>query len=381
LTEPQSNAGQRAPKGPGLAKSVLFTLAIWTVFLGLAEIGLRLHEAGLGRDPGTVLNELRMCEPHPARLWHYKRDFQQAHETPEFRVDLRTNSWRLRSPEPELGASLRILVIGDSFTFGWGVEERERYSEVLGRILAEADPSRSVAVLNAGHWSYSFDQQLVLLRELLPRFRPQIVVQGLYAANVLIIESHDWERTGDGLIERVRKPGIRVDDLGRVRFTNDWLERPPLPSRLMTWVSRLWLNYRLSRWAMTRDLALFDTASDVHERGWGMTREALAQTGEALRRAGARWIAVGIPRDVEVSSRERSEAARRLIERPGIDLALPMRRLSELVASAGGDWVDPLPAFQGVDSSRLYFEVDPHWRPAAHEIVGRLAADRIRARP
>jgi hypothetical protein len=364
---------------PGFLKRALPTLFLWSMFLGLAEVGLRVREAWRARDPGSAVGELHMCEANGSRLWQYKANFREAHQTPEFRMTVRTNDWRLRDAEPDLAAALRILVIGGSFTFGWGVDEGERYSEVVQRAVSRALPGTSVGVLNAGHWSYGVDQQLLLLRELLPRFRPQVVVQGLYAPQVITLESHDWVRGTDGEIVEIRNPGIRVDGEGRLRFTNDWLERPALPSRVLTTASRLWLNYRLARTAMTGDLVLFDPAADVHERGWTMTRDTLGLTGRLLAGAGVRWIAMGIPRDVQASPREWSQAARRQLERPGVDLQLPTRRLASLVDRAGGDWLDLLPEITRRDSSLLYFEVDPHWRPAGHELVGRLLAERILA--
>jgi lysophospholipase L1-like esterase len=51
----------------------------------------------------------------------------------------------------------RILVIGDSFAWGYGVEESERFSQVLENRL-------NVEVINAGVSGYGTDQELLWLR-------------------------------------------------------------------------------------------------------------------------------------------------------------------------------------------------------------------------
>lgn len=78
--------------------------------------------------------------------------------TREFKHKVATNSLGLRGSKevekqkPEGG--YRILVIGDSMTFGWGVEDDETFSYVLERNLnaaaAEVGVPRRFEVINAG---------------------------------------------------------------------------------------------------------------------------------------------------------------------------------------------------------------------------------------
>jgi hypothetical protein len=53
----------------------------------------------------------------------------------DFRVQLKINNFGLRNPEPVTEAGNRIWIIGDSMAFGWGVEQNEMYSSVLGKKL------------------------------------------------------------------------------------------------------------------------------------------------------------------------------------------------------------------------------------------------------
>ena len=53
----------------------------------------------------------------------------------DFRVKISLNRHGHRNPEPAESADGRIWVIGDSMTFGWGVEHAEMYSRVLENLL------------------------------------------------------------------------------------------------------------------------------------------------------------------------------------------------------------------------------------------------------
>jgi len=88
------------------------------------------------------------------------------------------NSLGLRGPElgSDDGAHTRVLVLGDSYTFGWAVGEDEPFARVLEDLLDRND--RPVEVINAGTPGYNTVQQAALLDELWERVRPDLVVLG-----------------------------------------------------------------------------------------------------------------------------------------------------------------------------------------------------------
>jgi hypothetical protein len=86
-----------------------------------------------------------------------------------------TNSWGLRGPEPDTGAGLRGLVLGDSFMQGVFVGDDETPPVQLEREL-KALRGGDVSVLNTGHLGYAPEQYFATLQEYGPRFRPHFVV-------------------------------------------------------------------------------------------------------------------------------------------------------------------------------------------------------------
>lgn len=76
---------------------------------------------------------------------------------------------------PAAGA-MRVLMLGDSVTFGPGVAPEQTFSKVLERDLQAHDPSGRYEVLNAGVVGYNTVQELTLFREVGRRYHPDLVV-------------------------------------------------------------------------------------------------------------------------------------------------------------------------------------------------------------
>jgi lysophospholipase L1-like esterase len=135
----------------------------------LCEIVLQL----LGWKPMYV-------SPERDRFWKYDSLLGWAHqagqegifETPQFRTSVRINQNGLRGhdyPYKRVNDVGRILVIGDSFAWGYGVEESERFSELL-------EASLGVEVINAGISGYSTDQELLWFQEEGVKYNADLVI-------------------------------------------------------------------------------------------------------------------------------------------------------------------------------------------------------------
>jgi hypothetical protein len=99
------------------------------------------------------------------------------------------NSIGLRGDEPirpKTASIYRILVLGDSITLGWGVNDDETFCCQLQQRLNEGTPARHVEVINAGVAGYSTIQEAALLRRLAPELRPDLVLVGFYWNDLLM---------------------------------------------------------------------------------------------------------------------------------------------------------------------------------------------------
>ena len=94
-------------------------------------------------------------------------------------VPIRTNSLGLRSPEVTLAKppdTFRILVLGDSVTFGWSLRGEDTYASQLASLLATLRPNQRVEVINAGVSGYGTWQELRWLQETGLALEPDVII-------------------------------------------------------------------------------------------------------------------------------------------------------------------------------------------------------------
>lgn len=82
--------------------------------------------------------------------------------------------------------SFRVVCMGDSSTFGWGVESGEAYPALLEEELHRRHPDRTIEVVNLGVCGYSSFQGRILMDLEARRYEPDVVT--------LSYGSNDWSR-------------------------------------------------------------------------------------------------------------------------------------------------------------------------------------------
>lgn len=108
----------------------------------------------------------------------------------EFSVHVHTNAQGLREDReiaiPKPAGTSRVLVIGDSFAFGYGVERHEAFQAVSERLLDATGGGRHFEIVNMGFASGgSLDARYVYMRDEAPKYQPDaIVVVFFYSADL-----------------------------------------------------------------------------------------------------------------------------------------------------------------------------------------------------
>jgi hypothetical protein len=99
--------------------------------------------------------------------------------TPEYHNLVSTNQFGLRGRETTLckpPGTTRILCLGDSFTFGKGVEDNETFCSRLEELLNGEARTQRFETLNAGVVSYGTSNELIYLRRRGFHFDPDVIV-------------------------------------------------------------------------------------------------------------------------------------------------------------------------------------------------------------
>lgn len=107
-----------------------------------------------------------------------KKNFHQRYHYvgSDFSMDVRTNSLGLRDQEYDLTRkdAKRILLIGDSFTFGYGVNVQDNFDTKLENLLNRN--SENWMVINAGHGGWGTLQETKYATDHFALFEPDIIV-------------------------------------------------------------------------------------------------------------------------------------------------------------------------------------------------------------
>lgn len=160
--------------------------------LGLAlvagEVLLRALDP-LGLDyHGEIARYIELREDDPALQYVQPKD----HEVELDGVRVRFNGARLRGPALRaLGESRRLLVLGDSVAFGWGVDEAAIFPTRLAAGL-EASTGTPWEPINAGVCSYNTEQELLYLRNHGLALEPDLVVL-VYVDNDVVTYGERWK--------------------------------------------------------------------------------------------------------------------------------------------------------------------------------------------
>ncbi len=177
----------------------------------------------------------------PELGWSYRPLAKERHRSDEFDVEVEMHSAGYRGPEwPAPSSRRRLLVLGDSQAFGWGVSWPETMSARLAAALPDWD------VCNAAVAGYGADQQLLTMRRLLPSVRPDAVV-------CVFCDNDLWESSCDEAYGRSKPQFLPVREdlaLRSAHLRISWLEEH---SALFGALQKKLWERRFA--AQTRDLA------------------------------------------------------------------------------------------------------------------------------
>jgi len=168
-------------KGPG-ADLLLVLLSVFLV-LGGTEMALALfYPIDYLRVPGKAPEDLFQEVLHqpssvPGLSFELAPNRQKKYEG----VWIRTNSLGMRDSEPapvEDDSASRIVVLGDSFTFGYRVDADSIYPSVLESRLNEESTEKRLEVLNMGVSGYNTQDGARVLEHKGLLWQPDLVIVG-----------------------------------------------------------------------------------------------------------------------------------------------------------------------------------------------------------
>jgi len=364
---PPPNTHADSPGRPSGRRRVRLLLRASAVLLGLL-LGAGLAEGALRAFapfpwyPWTSVT-FPADDYHPRYGWSGVPRLDTTYTLREFRVAVRHNAdgFREESVAAKLsaaGSKRRVLFLGDSFGWGWGVDRHERVSEQLVAL----DPT--LVAVNQSQSGFATDQELLVLQDHGPDVQPDVVV--------VLMHSNDFLSVGSDVEYGQPKPRFVVRD-GELQLTNvpvPRLERAWQEKRRLAEIEALmdpgyeWLSKsHLFNWARSATLERPPVVAPAPEAEWSRNAEVMTALFQALRAECetymARLLIVLIPTAEQLTGATSPDDWQRDVDAACTD--------------AGIDCLDLLPALAG--QSGVHFRLDRHWTAHGH----RLAAKALHA--
>jgi len=143
--------------------------------------------------------------------------------------------------------TIRLLFLGTSITFGWGVKAEQAFPEIVRKELAKAYPEITIETVNAGVPGYSSYQGLQYLKRRLPAYRPDIVLAefGINDGTMAVGKGDkDWQPR---FSHKIRLE-LRSSGWGRLvlRVFQPLIKKPAIVDVWQTWDQAKGTFYRIS---------------------------------------------------------------------------------------------------------------------------------------
>ena len=304
----------------------------------------------------------------------------------EYNTSIKINNFGLR--DNKFNARLdkntkRILLLGDSFTFGFGVEQEETYGSILENLL-----NKNYTILNAGVGGYSLDMEYIYLKEKGLKFNPDIVIVGFFIGNdVRDIDSHKWvELDEKKLPKKIASNKVYIDNQSRLRAIGDEDvikdNSFPILYNLNVFLSYKFhiyiffkdrlkiLFYKLTGQEESFEKSIYRSYYDNEtELLWKKTEDILLEMNQLVGENGKPFVIALIPSRDQLN-KEKDDT---------YSFTNPNRRLVNFGKGHNLIIIDLLPYFKEINNSKkFYYEKDSHWNSDGHKFAGKKIYERLK---
>jgi hypothetical protein len=352
-----------------LLSKIIGVLCALAVAFGLAEVAVRLI------SPQEVGPVRFACNPQlgeiPVPGQRGERRFPGVFT---FRYSNNSLGWRGRREYREAKQTdYRVLFLGDSFTYGTGVNDDQTFAALVEKALGREHPS--VEVMNAGCPGKGTDYELKLFQTLGRKYHPDLTVLCFFSNDFQDNEAGEYYTIGKrGALQakavNCSRSTIKkvIDGLPAYNWLISWSQAANLVKQAGVRAVMKW--GRQAGPGATRGLVVSYTRSAsgyATPANKEATRIYLEHLNAAVKRDGGALMMFYIPISQEVQEYRQSRtisADERAVQRLAADNGIKLWSLTPLLAHSG----------QPMD--RLYYK-EGHWTAAAHELAARDMSRRI----
>lgn len=274
----------------------------------------------------------------------------------DFDVALNINAFGQRNAEPVEAANGRLWAIGDSMTFGWGVEVDQAFGAVLGKLLGQ--PAYNMASPGTGPCGYQ-----ALVQRMPADLRPSGVVVGLVLENDINADQCGARPAADP------SPNpLKASENSALYLAKEYLTaESALYNVVVTGAKRLGVvESLLTQWGLVRPPhAKHFWQDDISTAAVEATGDKIAAL-QAMFPADTPFVVLIVPTRFEIRNGDGNDEALRT----RIRAALKQRNVP---------FVDPIEAIKAMGFDTAHFAHDGHWTASAHSAAAGSLAEWFRS--
>jgi lysophospholipase L1-like esterase len=290
-------------------------------------------------------------------------------------VPVQINSIGLRDVEisiPKPPGTKRVLVVGDSVTFGFGVRLEETYLKILERELnTRTRGKEKYEVINGGMEGTALRRHRRFIESKAPQLQPDLVIVAVSMNDIVDHRTRQVESDSRGFSDR--------SPLRRLNTFLLFHSQAYLASymRLKSLLYRFGvLDFDEQHWF---ELDILKSTPAQMEGAWSSTRAVLSDIVELARERDYPLMFVVFPMEIQLNDRAIELYRRELDLDIGAQVLSgePQAELLSFGATAGVPVLDLLPVFRSATGPELYLRNRSmaadlvHPSPAGHRLAGR----------
>jgi hypothetical protein len=303
-------------------------------------------------------------------------------EQPDFSYVQRVNKLGLRGKETTVekpAGVVRILVLGDSFTMGKGVQDDETFAVLLEKALNErgssACPARKFEVLNGGVDSFAPVLSNIALRRDLGKFAPDLIIENLDVSDLAQEAAYRSQASREnGAIVAVPNEGRKSSATDRMR---DWIDQHLFFTRAAL--------YYLSKSTASGEITVRSVATHANheivaytlkddklprDAQWHDLFESILAMKTFAGQIDAKFALSIYPWAHEISDSEWMPGRYTYMSKDETAADTRPQLVRRLSAENGITLLDTFDAFRRrLGEEPLYFRQDPHWTAKGHRVM------------
>lgn len=281
---------------------------------------------------------------------------------PEFKMSFKTNSLGLRDIEyrGDKKGLYKIFCLGDSMTFGYGVDEKDTFVRLLSQDLYRAT-GKEVQTINGGRQGYDIDRYVLLFNDIGLQYKPEMLIIFFYIGN----DFGDEIKKGNNIkLENNCTGSFSLRDIKKYLSTH---------SHLYVWIKRRLDSFSLFNMLLIKigarevgDIYLSDYSA-VMQSKVQRAQVAFEEISDIAKKNNCELLVVSIP--------DSKQLDKNLIYNHRYwDMDKPNKILANIMHKTNIRYYDLLPAFRKEGGTRFYYKMDGHLNKAGHYEVAKLVS-------